>query len=302
MDISVIVPVYNDPEGINTTLDALTSQQVDAKIKYEITVVDNDSSDETPEVIENYEAKYPKLITCLVEDSVQSSYAARNAGLDYATGDILAFVDADVYVESNWIQDVNEYMNKTSADYVGCEIRLMSESNTPGIVGKYNELTGFPVKQYIRERNFAPTAGLLIRSSVIDEVGGFDPNLVSGGDKVFGNVVADAGFELGYCDEFVVYHPTRVSTIEMLKKAVRIGRGKTQIARYYPAYSIQGGVFGFRNYLPPNPQEMKRHTEKRKNVRITEFIIIYLFGVVYKYARLLGMWSEYLTLKRNHSV
>lgn len=74
VEISVIIPVYNDAEGLRDTLESLVDQEFDGD--YEILPVDNNSADNTGEVIEEFERNYPKLVRGLEENEIQSSYAA----------------------------------------------------------------------------------------------------------------------------------------------------------------------------------------------------------------------------------
>ena len=76
--VSVIVPVYNDPDGIAATLDSLLAQSTTPD--YRIHVVDNDSTDRTPEVVRSYTNDNDR-ITLHHERDVQSSYAAHNTGI-----------------------------------------------------------------------------------------------------------------------------------------------------------------------------------------------------------------------------
>lgn len=74
--VSVIVPVYNDPTGIRDTLTALTKQTYPTE-RVNILPIDNGSTDETRDVIRQFEREHEN-VTLVVEDEIQGSYAARN--------------------------------------------------------------------------------------------------------------------------------------------------------------------------------------------------------------------------------
>lgn len=240
--VSFIIPVYNDPDGLCNTLESLTNQR-DAP-RFEILVIDNDSTDETPGVIDAFESEHPNVISGYTETDIQSSYAARNTGLEHATGDIIAFLDADETVDENWLKTALKAREEQDVAYLGCAVRLTLESET--LVGRYNSRTGFPVQAYLQEENYAPTCALLVRRKVFEDVGVFDSRLISGGDIEFGHRVAAAGYEQGYTGDATVSHPARTSLESIAKKNFRVGRGFCQKQRYYPDRYGRPGI-------PPTP-------------------------------------------------
>ena len=74
--ISVIVPVYNDRDGLTATVHSLLEQEYPAD-RYEILVVDNRSTDGTHAAAQALSAEHPTRVRALAETQVQSSYAAR---------------------------------------------------------------------------------------------------------------------------------------------------------------------------------------------------------------------------------
>jgi glycosyltransferase involved in cell wall biosynthesis len=238
--ISIIIPVYNDPGGIQQTLKAVIEQSLS---EYEIWVSDNDSTDNTRAIAERY-ATDNSHVNFVVEDELQGSYAARNKGLQHASGDIIAFLDADETVDPEYLETALEAMEDQDVDYLGCNVELTLPENT--LVGRYNVRTGFPVRQYLDQQHYAPTCALLVRREVFEDVGHFDSRLVSGGDREFGERVHEAGYDQGYTEDAVVYHPARTEFSSLAKKNVRVGRGFCQKQRYYPGRYGKPGI-------PPRP-------------------------------------------------
>jgi glycosyltransferase involved in cell wall biosynthesis len=245
--VSVVVPVYNDPDGLRATLSALVDQAYPDD-RYEILVVDNGSDDATPDVIRAFVDRYPALIRHEVEREIQGSYAARNTGIEAATGSLLVFVDADVTMDETWLGSLCSHVVEAGADYVGCAVEVVA-ADPDSIAAKYNKHTAFPVERYLAEYGFAPTCGLAVRRAVVDAVGTFDGRLRSSGDKEFGTRVRDAGFTQAYAPDAPVYHPTR-SAVELLAKHVRLGRGFEQLERRYPDRFDHGPLCSLRNLLP----------------------------------------------------
>jgi glycosyltransferase involved in cell wall biosynthesis len=238
--VSIIIPVYNDPNGIRTTLNSLS--ELDTEY-LNVIVVDNGSTDDTGELVEEF-SQSTKYVECLSESEIQGSYAARNKGVVNSRWKVLAFIDAGESVKSSWLKTALEAMQDQDADYLGCNVELTLSKDTH--VGRYNAHTGFPVKQYLDEQNYAPTCALLVKREVFEDVGLFDARLISGGDREFGERVHEAGYKQGYAEGATVYHPARTSFESLAKKNFRVGRGFCQKQRYYPERYGKPGI-------PPTP-------------------------------------------------
>ncbi|MGM0716606.1 MAG: glycosyltransferase [Halobacteriota archaeon] len=294
VDVSVIVPVYNDPVGVRATLVAL-AEQTYAKHKYEVIVVDNGSDDETPEVVREYAERYD-FARFESETRIQGSYAARNTGLDEASGTVIAFLDADVTVESSWLESVVERMHADGHDYLGCAVEILTAPPETS-VSKFNRRHEFPVEEYLRTYDFAPTCCLAVRREVIETVGGFDGALRSSGDKEFGQRVRDAGFDQHYAGDLVAYHPAR-SAGELVRKYVRIGRGFEQLDRRYPGRFDHRPLTDRRNFLPGiTPNELPEAADRVKkrtdtDVGAVDLIVFFVLDYATTLARTAGRILE----------
>ncbi len=243
---SVVIPVYNDPEGIDTTLDSLVSA---TNVDVEIVVVDNSSTDQTPEIVAEYAAEYDH-VELVFEREVQSSYAARNTGIEHATGDIICFLDADQRVAEGWLEAALTRLEETDAHYVAPNVSLEAPDN-PSAISQYNLVSGFPIEGFLEQHHYAPTSCLFVTRELLEAVGDFDERLISGGDLEFGNRVYDAGYDLVYAPDSEVLHPTRNTVGALVGRNVRIGRGHCQLQRYYPERYGRVGV-------PPRPSGIRR--------------------------------------------
>jgi len=244
-DVSIVIPVYNDPGGIGTTLETLLARTHEA---VEIVVVDNGSDDETPEVVAGYAngSKHPKLI---FERDIQSSYAARNTGIEYANADIICFLDADQRVTDGWLEAALAQLDAKDAHYLAPNIELETPEN-PTRTAQYNQVSGFPIEDFLEYHQYAPTSCLFVTRELLEDVGHFDERLVSGGDLEFGNRVYDAGYDLVFAPDSTVIHPARADFRSLWKRNVRIGRGHCQLQRYYPDRYGRVGI-------PPRPSGIR---------------------------------------------
>lgn len=288
VDISVIIPVYNDITGIRDTLHSLLKIDY-LDDRHEIIVVDNGSTDRTKVVAEDIATDY-KHVRVLLENDIQGSYAARNKGIQHATGDILAFIDADMTVEKSWLSDLESVFIETNADYIGCNVELYFPEDKKTIIGEYNLALGFAVCVDIRKQQFAPTCCLAIRKTVINDVGPFHSDLVSGGDREFGQRVAAAGYTQHFAEDIVMRHPVRTKPLQIAKKAVRVGKGQEQIYHRYSKTAESRPWFHPYNFLPPHPITFQLRISE--NYSIVYCLIFYIISYCYKLLTSYGRMVE----------
>ncbi|MDA3878202.1 MAG: glycosyltransferase, partial [Halothiobacillus sp.] len=151
--VSVIIPVYNDQIGVNACLAALAVQSY-PKDRYEVIVVDN-ASKPSISVAPEY-SFFTRLVVC----HTQGSYAARNAGIAVAQGEVLAFTDADCVPERNWISTGVAALRGGEGDCViGGEVALLLPKR-PTAVARYQHLEGFMQRENIEDRAFSVTANI----------------------------------------------------------------------------------------------------------------------------------------------
>lgn len=95
LTLSIIIPAYNEENHLPACLKAIEKQTVKP---LEVIVVDNNSTDKTREIAESY-----KFVTLLDEKS-QGLIPSRNRGFEAAKGDLLARLDADSIIDTNWVE------------------------------------------------------------------------------------------------------------------------------------------------------------------------------------------------------
>jgi glycosyltransferase involved in cell wall biosynthesis len=291
--LSVVVPVYNDPEGVRTTLESLTTQTCPAEV-YEVLVVDNGSEDDTRAVIGEYCDRYPDLVTLLVEDEIQSSYAARNRGIENARGSLVSFIDADVSVEPTWVESVVASHRRHGWDYMGCNVAVYAEGDESLAVVFERSLAGFPIERYLEEQHYTVTACLTVRKEVFEVVGRFDARVISGGDLEFGKRVHAAGFDQYFEADITMYHPARVTLRELLVKRVRVGRGLAQLARCWPDRFGRRSFLNPRRYLPPHPVRVRERITDGSALDPSEALGVFVVAYLCKLSGSVGELSEYV--------
>ena len=295
--VSVIVPAYNDQEGIRKTLESVTEQTY-PKESYEVLAVDNNSTDNTRDVIRKFSEQYPQTIKLLVEEQIQGPPAARNRGLEHASGSIIAFIDADMTVEETWLESVANSIVQNEWDYMGCNVDIVFEDEDETLIGKYNQIFGFPMKKFIKNAHFAGTGCLVVRKSVFDEVGPFNEQLAFSGDREFGDRVHRAGFDQHFQPAITMYHPARTSLRDMFAKAFRDGRAQSYITQFDPDRFDRRSAIHPRNFLPLGPSYFYTKATQEAELASHEMIIIYLIAYLNKLCVAAGRIYELVTDKR----
>jgi glycosyltransferase involved in cell wall biosynthesis len=289
--VSVIIPAYNDERGIQLTLASLQRQDYPTD-RWEIIVVDNNSSDQTKAKAILFQDSIGMLT--VVTEEKQSSYAARNKGIDFAKGDILAFIDSDMTVGSDWISRGVADISHEQADYVGCRVDIYTNGSPPSISEIYNQRTGFRIKDYMEQSGFAGAGNLFVKRDVIKKLGPFDARLVSGGDKEFGRRVKNAGLKMYYSDHNVMRHPARSSLRSLLKKNMRIAMGSVDLKYYYPerygALKLKPILGLFRPRVLTDDTFRDLGAKAKFQIAVIRYVLFYALGV--------GQLVRYVQIRR----
>ncbi|MEK0306275.1 glycosyltransferase [Bifidobacterium favimelis] len=105
LTVSIVIPAWNEEERIADCLMNATTQSV---TPHEILVVDNKSTDSTPDIVREFMDTNPSSpVRLLHQDEEQGLIPTRNYGLDRATGDVLGRIDADCMLRPNWVEEVS---------------------------------------------------------------------------------------------------------------------------------------------------------------------------------------------------
>lgn len=116
MKFSVIIATYNRAEELVKTLDSL--KNLESTGPREVVIVDNNSTDQTREVVLRASESFPVPLRYVMEKE-QGRSAALNAGIRAAVGEILAVTDDDVRVDPHWLVNAERALQTLSCDYVG---------------------------------------------------------------------------------------------------------------------------------------------------------------------------------------
>jgi len=204
--VSVIIPVHNRPEEIDSCLQALSELDYPSK-KLEILVVDDASSDHTPEVVSGF----PVTLIRLPEN--RQAPFCRNLGARRACGEILAFIDSDCLASPSWLKELVPVFNDRSVAAVGGKVN--SYYDRKGL-DRYEQVMSslnrgvWPRRSSEQDPFFyVPSCNLLVRRNVFLSVGGFQEELVVGEDVDLCWRLQDQGHPVEYRPVGIVYHRHR---------------------------------------------------------------------------------------------
>ena len=114
MKFSIIVPAYNVAQYIEECIESVLNQDYD---NYEIIVVDDGATDETPKILDEIASKSEKVRVIHQKNGGLS--AARNSGIEAALGDYILFLDGDdFWSEKSFLTEVNKKINEKNVDVV----------------------------------------------------------------------------------------------------------------------------------------------------------------------------------------
>jgi len=220
--ITVILCTYNRCGSLAKTLNSLAALTLPESVEWEVLVVDNNSSDETREVVEkNFCSRYSGHFRYVFERQPGKSHAL-NTGIREARGDILAFTDDDVTVEPTWLQNLTVALH--NSEWAGAGGRVVAEwaCSPPrwlSLEGPYalgDTLALFDRGHEAREISENPFgANMAFRKVMFEKYGGFRTDLgpraesqdpQKSEDAEFGRRLLLAGERLRYEPSAVVHH------------------------------------------------------------------------------------------------
>lgn len=217
--ISIIIPVWNGERRIVKTLEAIAAQTV-SRHRFEVIVVDNGSTDGTAAAVGAFD------FATLLSEPIPSSYRSRNRGLAVARGRYVLFTDGDCVPAPDWVEQALAVVERRpDAGLYAGDIVLFREDGARSVAACYEELTAFN-QRYNAEHGYCVTANWLCRRDDLRAIGGFNADLLSGGDSECSRRMVAAGHEVIHVPEMIVGHPTRASLGELIRKRRRVVGGR----------------------------------------------------------------------------
>jgi glycosyltransferase involved in cell wall biosynthesis len=231
--ISVIIPHLNQPDGLEACLGSLDAQTLGRPL-FEIIVVDNGSAAPPKEVVARHAGAR------LLHESQPGPGPARNTGTRSATGDVLAFIDADCRAHPDWLRNALRALHSSpSGTILGGDVRIWhSENEDFTAIEAYESIFAYRFKLYIEQHGFSGTGNLVMFRADFEKIGPF-AGIDIAEDMEWGQRACSAGFRFRYVPEMIVFHPARRSLQELYSKWDRQIQHYLNMAQATPAWRFQ---------------------------------------------------------------
>ncbi|MFN8058174.1 MAG: glycosyltransferase [Vicinamibacterales bacterium] len=223
---SVVVCAYN---AADTMEDCMVSLGALTYPDYEVIVVNDGSKDATPDIV----ARYPWARLITVPNGGLS--AARNIGLAEATGEIVAYTDADVRVDPDWLTYLVQPF--VTSDVVGSGGPNVVPPEDPWIAQCVALAPGAPTHVMLDDRvaEHVPGCNMAFRRDALLAIGGFNPIYLRAGDDVDVCWRLQArGGKIGFAPAALVWHHHRSRVKAYWRQQIGYGEGEVWLQPHHP--------------------------------------------------------------------
>ncbi len=239
IEISVIICTYNRAGMLPRVIDSLIQQTLN-KASYEIVVVDNNSADNTPQVVHQIQTRHPECNIVFLCEPLQGLNHAKNLGLSHARGAYIAFIDDDAKASATWLDTALQCLNNIQPlpIAIGGRILPFYELLKPEwFKDEYEVRTWGEQPRFLRKGESLSGSNMIFKKEVFDIYGVFDVSVGVKGkylslgaetslfDKIW-EVSGDAKV-LYYSPQLVVFHAVpdyKLTVSYALKRAFASGQ------------------------------------------------------------------------------
>lgn len=222
---SVVVCAYNAADTLGECLESMRELNYP---DYETIVVDDGSSDSTAAIAEQAGAQ-------LIRTEHRGLAAARNAGVEQASGEIVAFIDADARADKDWLYHLVESIKRRNAAAAsGPNFAPPADSSRAAALAN---APGLPREVRAADDRLAQLCGcnMAIAKAALAKIGGFDPAFTAAGDDVdLSWRLKSAGETLAHAPGAVVIHKRRTSLRAYVRQQRGYGAGEGLLYQRYP--------------------------------------------------------------------
>ena len=221
--VSIIIPVKNGADTIGDLLDSLMKLDYDPNYM-EIIVVDGKSIDGTREIA----ARYPVHI---ISEEGKGLNAARNTGIKYSRGEVVAFIDADCVASRRWLKELVKNFSDSRIGCVGGSVKgynndFFSNYADHSMIRVMPSFKTRLVLDGLRPFRYPAGCNMAFRKEAVLKAGYFDEEIRYGFDDLeFIERIGRAGYNIALDPDVLVLHKHRRSLTELLRQTFQYGRG-----------------------------------------------------------------------------
>ncbi len=285
--VSAVICSYNRARFIIDAVESIFNQDFDRRL-YEVIVVDNNSTDNTLQVLQHYKDQHPDYNFRFVTEPNQGVAFARNRCAKEASGEIVAYLDDDSKAQPGWLKYIVDFFDQHPDVYsLGGRIIPYFLTGIPdwyskyffGLVGRFDQ--GNEVKRLTGQR-YPCGANMAFRKKVFQEVGYFNTALGRSGKGLLANEEKDIYMRILATGKKVYYLPN----VEVLHAVEANKFDKDYVRRH--SMGIGGGE---RLRLKGNSGALL--------IKFLEYVAKWGYAVVYGMGFILkGQWSKFEMLER----
>ena len=262
MQLSIIICSYNRASYIGEALTALYNQTAALDL-FEVFVVDNNSTDGTPDVFKSWRALHPNGQFNYTTETSQGASYARNTGAKLATGEWLCFIDDDAIASPVFVENILAHTKlhpevvgfggKIIPKYIPAEPKWMSYY-VSSMVGNFDYA---PMATPFENGKYPLESNMIVAKKVFDQIGGFNTALpgvvgtlrIGGEGKELFYKIMSLGHTIYYDPTIMVHHVVEVAKLTpeyMYRVASGMGRGERSRTK---AISSKAYIFKILEYL-----------------------------------------------------
>lgn len=243
LKVSIVIPAFNCAYNIEKILTSCLNQTYPKEL-LEVIVVDDGSTDNSPEIIQRFPVKYLSQIN-------SGPAKARNSGWKLPTGNIVCFTDADCIPDKDWI---SKLMVNFTQDNIG------AVAGSYGVVNKGSIIASCIYEEIIQRHSEMPALiqafgsyNVAIRKDILEKVGGFneDYRYASGEDNDLAYKIVESGYKIYFAKEALVYHyfPEKIGLY--LKEQFLHGSWRMKMYKEHPKMMKGDNYTNYKDIIEP---------------------------------------------------
>lgn len=242
--LDMVIPCYNESATIEKSVDSVLKSDYDGLKK--IILVDDNSTDNSFEIIKEIARKNPRIIAVQTPKNTGKASGSKNYGAKFATSELIGFTDADSYPEKKSISQMIGFFNEENVGAVTSSVLVSNDGNVIErlqaieyrVIAFTRKLLGFVDAIYV-----TPGPLAIYRKSVFDKIGGFDENNLTEDIEITWNMVSK-NYTVRMSSTAKVYTEVPDNIKSWLKQRLRWNIGGVQTIKKYQKSFFKKGMLG----------------------------------------------------------